>query len=542
MAPNDWWRWKSGGSPFPAPRVQSVLQYLVEGLGTTPPSPPKASPVEIPAGRFRAATLGPVAVDRGNGLRLRYSYGMSYPDLLALRRGRVGPVTDGVAFPASTAEMEGLVAAARAEDVALVPRGGGTSVVGGLTPESGSHRAVVTVSLERMNRVLSIDRRDRVGRFECGILGPELERHLSQEKLTLGHFPQSFELSTLGGWLAARSSGQASTLYGDASARVRGAVVVTPGGTLRWDRPVEEATGPQLQDLLVGSEGTLGIFTEATLELFPQPAASEYRGVLFPDWDDGLRALQEVVQHGVRPAVARLSDAEETALSVAGRAPGSGFERAIERGFLRAKGTRLEGSCLAILGYEGEAAVVREGVRTMAATVRSHHGVDVGEGVGESWRRDRFLVPSLRDDLMDLGWMVETLETGGAWKTLPAIYTAVRKALHERAAKSKVALHVGTHLSHAVPTGGCLYFTLIAPQPPDQFDEPLAGLKVAATDAIVRSGGTLSHHHGIGTMHRPWLGSQRDAASVTLLRAAKKALDPSSLLNPSKVWPEEGGH
>lgn len=537
----DWWRWMRGTRPFPAARTASVKEYLRSELGSEPQTPPCLS---IPSPSHSTVDLSQLdevgEIDISGESRLYHSVGRSYGDLLRLRRGHVTPLTDAVIYPSSNGEVLRLLQRASAENIAVVAWGGGTSVVGGVAPLPGECRAVVTLSLERMNRLLRLDKASLLGTFQCGITGPVLEEHLGKQGLTLGHFPQSFEMSTLGGWMATRSSGQASSLYGNIDARVRGARLITPQGEIFWETPVDQSVGPRLHDLLLGNEGTLGVFTEATLELSRVPEVQLYHGGLFSDWEEGVLALKELAQGSPIPAVLRLSDPAETALTMAGREPGSSWSRLAEKGYLGLKGRSLKGSCLSIVGFDIGATQVRVAREAYAQVLKKHGGLDAGTGAGRAWKRERFLVPSLRDDLMDFGWMVETLETGANWTLLPKLRTGVLRALKGRASEGGFPLFVGAHLSHAVASGACLYVTLIAPQPPGEEEEPLQGLKVAATEAILSLGGSLSHHHGVGQLHQPWISPLSGPLETRLLSSAKNLLDPSRVLNPGKTLPRGG--
>ncbi len=535
----EWWRWGDGTAALSAARTDRVLTYLQKELGLTRfERVPAAVPIRAPSSRLRPAEIGGLGFVRmEDDIRVSHSFGRSYVDVLSARRGDAKWVTDAVAYPASVEEVRKVLDLAMQQDLAVIPWGGGTSVVGGVTPETDNHRGVVTLSLERMNRTLKISPRDQLGSFECGVFGPDLEQRLQAQGLTLGHFPQSFEFSTLGGWIATRSSGQASSLYGDISHRVMGLTVQTPGGEVRWERPIEEATGPSVDSLFIGSEGTLGILTDATLSLSARPESATYHALLLKDWKDALVFLQEVAAGPVVPAVIRLSDPAETRLTLAGREAPLGLKRVLERTYLGYHGVAQGETCLGILGFEGDRSAVDAGWKRAASLLARAGGIDVGRGAGESWRKERFSLPYLRDLLMDHGLFVETLETGTAWSTLQGLYDALHSRLQEAARSLRLPLFIGTHVSHATSHGACLYLTLITQQSPEGVDEPFTTLKRAAMGAITSHHGSLSHHHGIGSMHRLWVSPLWEGVARDVLWSMKSKLDPKGLLNPGKTLP-----
>lgn len=540
-----------GFSPERAARVKTYLRERLgvprEGSGGAPIAlkdlklaPSRLSKEDV--AKIRALLPMGAVSDEGEE-RLLHSYGQAYADLLALRRGTITRLTDLVVHPSCLAEVEAVVKYASEHDLAIVPWGGGTSVVGGVDPEMGRHKGVLTLSLARLVDPLWLNPVNRTARFQCGIRGPDLESFLDSRGHTLGHFPQSFEFSTLGGWLATRSSGQASGRYGDIADRVRGATVVTPEGTIVWERGSSESAGPDLSSVLLGNEGTLGIFVEATLTVEPHPEARSFRALMFPDWNAGIEAMRSLAQSTPAPAVLRLSDADETALTLEGRAPAESISGRVRERFgpriLELRKIDPEAMCLAILSYEGSAADVATGERLTRDVVRSAGALDLGRSAGESWRKDRFMLPYLRDDLMEDGWFVETLETGASWCDLGAVAVGVRQALVTAARSQRFALLTGMHISHATSQGACLYVTLIAPQVPGKEATQWKALKDAATEAVLKAGGALSHHHGVGTLHRPWIREVRRSVPTRSFRAVKNVLDPHGTLNPGKTLADE---
>jgi alkyldihydroxyacetonephosphate synthase len=479
----------------------SAAEWLASRVGRGMPSTP-APVADLPPHRLSGEQLAALRatgaeVDVSDEARVARAAGRSYLDLLALRSGRFD-VPDAVVRP--TADQVGAVLRV---GVAVVPFGGGTSVVGGVAPLGSP---VVALDLCRLDRMLSLSEEDRTAVLEPGLTGPAAEAILNARGWTLGHFPQSFEHATIGGFAATRSAGQASTGYGRFDALVVAMTVETPAGRLELGGP-PSAAGPSLLQLFLGSEGAFGVITSVTVKVKPLPSVKRYDAWLVPSWEDGIRQLRELEQSGVVPDVARLSDVEETAVSLRMSAP-------------RAVQLLARGRCLLVLGWEGTAASVKRR-RTRA------RGIPL-PGAGDKWEHGRYDGPYLRDDLMDAGFLVETLETAAPWSSLLDVWAAVRAALEGVLGKCVVMCHV----SHLYPHGASLYFTVLA-----SADKEWPPAKRAATDALVATGATITHHHAVGADHAPWMTAEVGALGVDVLRAVKQVVDPSGVLNPGKLIP-----
>ncbi|TAL13668.1 MAG: FAD-binding oxidoreductase, partial [Frankiales bacterium] len=375
-----------------------------------------------------------------------------------------------------------------------------------------------------------VDEQSRTATFEPGVRGPDAERLLAAYGLTLGHFPQSYEHASLGGYAATRSAGQASTGYGRFDELVVAVELMTPAGPLRLGRGAATAAGPDLLGLVLGSEGAFGVVTSVTVRVRPLPAVRRYEGLFFRTWAEGCAALREMEQERVAPDVARLSDPDETRAQLALAGTG-GLKGRVGRAVLRARG--YTGGCLAILGWEGtESAVAAR--RKASLSVAGRHGAFVaGTSVGDRWEHGRYAGPYLREDLLDAGYLVETLETSATWSRLDATHAAVRTALSEALPRSIVMCHV----SHLYAHGASLYFTVLTTR---SSDDPMAQwqrAKDAACAAIVDSGATITHHHAVGTDHRDWMTDEVGTLGVEVLRAVKATLDPAGVLNPGKLIP-----
>lgn len=475
--------------------------------------------------------------------RLLASVGSSYLDLVRLRKAEVPALADAVVQPSSVGEMEALVQWADRGGIALVPRSGGTSVVGGLDPLLDGHRAVVVVSDRRLSGPGEVRPDQHLATFGAGILGPELEAELRRYGLTLGHFPQSFERSALGGWIAARSFGQASTRYQTPADRLEGFTIVTPRATVRWNRSQQPPEDPDPGEIVPGSEGTLGVLVEATVRVEPVPATTCWLAALFPAWASGVEAMRRLIAARPVPAVARLSDGDETDLTLAeGGWEAGGSREWLRRLAARALGFRSEGlrtACLLVASYEGSSSEAASGRRVLRSARRELGGTALPSRVGRAWERSRFRTPYLRDDLIERSWFVETFETFVPWSLLGKVDFAAREAVRDWANQRGVRAYVGAHLSHPETEGTSLYFTVIAPQKPGEEETAWKVFKQLTAEAVVSAGGTVSHHHGIGRYHRPWASRSLAASRLEGLKTLKTRWDPNGIMNPGKTIPEE---
>jgi len=496
--------------------------FLREELGATAPTlpagPPALTPSALPAAAAAALgeAVGPEHLLVDDDARLLRAAGRSYLDLLRLRGSGLVDAPDAVVLPGTAAEVAAVLRACVDAGVAVVPFGGGTSVVGGVTPLRGRFAAVVALDLRRMDQLARVDDQALTATFEPGVRGPDAERLLASYGLTLGHFPQSYEHASLGGYAATRSAGQASTGYGRFDELVVGLEMQTPAGPLELGRGAATAAGPDLMALALGSEGVLGVITSVTLKVRRVPAEKRYEGAFFPTWQAGCAALREMEQEHVAPDVARLSDPEETRAQLA-----------------LAEAGDSHGGCLAVLGWEGSSAGVAARRAASVAVIAAHEGVELGTSVGERWEHGRYEGPYLREDLLDAGYLVETLETSATWSRLDATHSAVRTALTEQLPRSIVMCHV----SHLYAHGGSLYFTVLAARDTADPVGQWQRAKDAACAAIVDTGATITHHHAVGTDHRDWMPAEVGPLGVEVLRAVKATLDPTGILNPGKLIP-----
>jgi alkyldihydroxyacetonephosphate synthase len=444
--------------------------------------------------------------------------GKSTPDLLRRRLDDAQPAPDAVVSPADHDEVAAVIRRCAEQGIAVVPFGGGTSVVGGVDPVRGAHRAVIALDLSRTAALLALDEVSLLATFGAGTTGPQAEELLGAHGFTLGHFPQSFEYASLGGFAATRSSGQASRGYGRFDDLVHALRVAAPAGDLILGRSPASAAGPDLRELFLGSEGAFGVLTEITVRIRPVPAATAYHAWSFPDFASGAEAVRTATQRGIRPTVLRLSDETETRINAA----------------LGGHLTRMRGS-LAIATFEGNSAAEAEATRDALHDVFAAHGATSrGEGPARSWERGRFSSPALRDALLDAGVLAETLETATTWLRLPALKDAVTSALTASLTAAGTKPIVLCHISHVYPAGASLYFTVVAALTADP-QRQWADAKDAASRAIIDAHGTITHHHAVGRDHRPYLEAEIGALGVDVLRAVKAVLDPDGIMNPGTL-------
>ncbi|MEV7687818.1 FAD-binding oxidoreductase [Streptomyces bungoensis] len=526
--------WNGWGDPAKAaPLPGTVTGLLRDLLGVKPRSAPPLAleDIRLPGPTADPAALAALADAVGGEehlrtdteSRVRHTRGKSTPDLLRLRAGDVSDVPQAVVLPASHDEVLAVLRVCAARGLAVVPFGGGTSVVGGLAPE---RRPFVALDLRRMNGLTALDPVSRTAVLQAGLRAPEAEALLAGHGFTLGHFPQSFEWATIGGFAAARSSGQASAGYGRFDDMVLGLTLATPEGTVETGRAPRSAAGPDLRQLILGSEGAFGVITSVLVRIRPLPEARHYEGWRFASFDAGAAALRRLAQDGPRPTVLRLSDETETLIGLA------------QPDAIGAGPAHSDAGCLAITGYEGTAEDTARRREQAAAVLTACGGTPLGAEPGERWAHGRYSAPYLRDSLLDAGAFAETLETAAFWSAVPALYDGVRTALTDTLTRAGTPPLVMCHISHVYENGASLYFTVVSAQGEDPVAH-WATAKHAANDAVLAAGGTITHHHGVGTDHRDWYVREAGPLGVAALRAVKRRLDPAGILNPGVLLPTD---
>ena len=536
-----WWGWGEDTRHTPLPAHALDFLRSTVGLGEHARAAAalanvKLAPSALSAAQIAAlrAIVGEEGVRVDHSERVLHAAGKGYPDLVRMRSGVPQGAPDAVLYPRSHEQIQALLELCARSSLAVVPFGGGTSVVGGVAPLRGAHAAVLALDMQHMDQVLALDAESATVTVQAGMRGPALERYLKEHGLTLGHFPQSFEYVSLGGCAATRSAGQSSTGYGSIEKMVLGLRVATPVGEIALPPLPATAAGPSVRQLLIGSEGTLGVIGELSLRVRPAPAERIYEGLFFTDFHAGTEALRALAHAHALPDVARLSDEQETRMSLA-LAGSGGLKGRAGRAYLGVRGYR--GGCLAIFGFEGEAREVASRRSRALEIARSCGALAVGRSPGQAWLHGRFSAPYLRDDLLTHGVMVETLETATQWSNLQRLHGAVADAIGAALEAQGTPGLVMCHVSHIYETGASLYFTFIARQSVGAEIEQWQAVKRAASDAIVAGGGTITHHHAVGRDHAPWMDREIGGVAVDALRALKDRLDPTGIMNPEKLLP-----
>ncbi len=522
-----WSGWDDGYQPL-ADDLRALLQATLQV--TRPQTPPVAEsattmrPARLPPAARQAlvAIVGAAEIRDDSPTRLRHAGGKSTTDLLRRRAGDAGDAPDAVIYPADHDEVLGVLRACAEHRVAVVPFGGGTSVVGGVEPVRAGFAAVVALDLRRLDHLVAVDDVSMTATLEAGLRTPEAEELLAARGLTLGHLPESYAHASIGGYAATRSSGQASSGYGRFDDLVLGLRVATPRGSLRLGRAPSSAAGPDLRQLLLGSEGTLGVITEVTAMVRARPEVVVDEAWLFPDFAAGVLAFRRLAQARILPTISRLSDEAETGVDrLMGGVGGSSDD---------------SGGCQAVVGYEGPAAVVAARREVATAVLAAAGGSVLPVPAGERWRTHRFRGPALRDAVLDVGVLAETVETATSWSQLASLHARVRDALAAALAEQGTPALVWCHVSHVYPAGASLYFTVAAAQTDDPVTQ-WRRAKEAANAAIAAAGATITHHHGVGLDHRGGMVDEIGDLGVEVLRAVKATVDPAGVLNPGKLIP-----
>jgi alkyldihydroxyacetonephosphate synthase len=548
-----WWGWGDLDQRFDVENRENIMPFMRENLGMALEherfNDPSLDEIDLPSPRIGEEVLselrelcGPENVSTGKFQRVSHCMGKSYRDTLRMRMRIIKRPVDAVVWPREEDEIVGMMRLAEENDLELIPFGGGSSVTGGVEPMAEGKNGAISLDLARLNRVLRVDATSQTAVIQAGALGPEIEEQLNEQGFTLGHFPESFDHSALGGWIATRASGRQSTGYGDIEDMVLALRMVTPRGVVETRKVPNTAAGPSVLQLCIGSEGVLGIITEATMRIRPYPDVIDYRGILFRNFAAGVSAVREMMQGGMVPTCVRLSDRTETALAKSIRSTsGSQWKRKgedVALNLLARRGYSFDDGAFMVLGLEGE----REETEYMRAGIlrlcRKLGGFHLGTSPGRQWYNSRHETAYFREQLINLGVLVDTIETATTWDNMLHLYgevrNALRSALEEGGGKSMVACHV----SHSYREGASLYYTFFAPMAEEgREEEQWDRVKRAASDAILEYGGTISHHHGVGYEHAPWMRQELGDVSLEALRAVKGVMDPAYILNPGKLIP-----
>jgi len=546
-----WWGWGDPGQAFDHTDKPGLRAFLLDRLGVdiaaSPAPPPDPASLLVDSPRLPPslltalqAAVGPDRVQTGDAERLVHASGKSLRDLIEMRSGTPGRLPDVIVYPETEQHVVDVLQLALHANAVLIPFGGGSSISGSLRVPADETRPAICVDLADMNRVTAIDGHSRLATIQAGALGPDLEEQLARHGWTLGHFPDSFLHSTLGGWIATRSSGMQSDSYGDIADIVQGVRVVTPSGILHT-RPVPASSaGPSVTEMVLGSEGRLGITTESTVRIRRRAPHRRVLAYLFPNWPRGLAAIADARASQANPIFKRLADAEETAFSFAlGRAEhgtAQGTSRAVD--FLLRRILRRDPAqqCLAFVGFEGTLGEMRRNRRVFSRIARAYGGLPLGSRPGALYDQKKFDTPYLRDFLLDRGVLADVCETAAPWSRLAGLHEEVFATVHRELAGMGLRGSVMCHLSHTYHSGACLYFTFALVPAGDA--APIAlydRLKAAIQQAFIDGGATLSHHHAVGTEHARWLPDDVSPAGAHLIGALFSSADPGRNLNPNKI-------
>ena len=545
-----WWGWGDINKTYPVEERPTYIPFLEDKLGIKVDKvripDPKLDDLKIREQRLGSekvasleAIVGEKNVDVSKRDRVYHALGKSYRDLLRARLGDVPNPPDAVVYPGNEGEVAEILKFAEDNGISVTPFCGGSSVVGGIEPFDNGFSCSITVDLRRMDKVLHISAESRTARFEAGIWGPELEEELKKRGLYLGHAPESFLFSGLGGWIASRSAGRQSTGYGKIEDMVESVRMVTPRGIIETRDVPASATGPDLVRIISGSEGTLGIITEATVKVRPLPEAYDYRGLLFKEFEGGVQSVREMLQAGVIPETIRISDAEESSFAMRVRKPShsaakeQGMQTALKA--LSALGYSFETGAFSILGCEGKKVEVAGRVKRMQSICRRNGAVPLGKGAGMEWYNGRYDHPYLRDIMFGWGVMTDTLETATTWDNIMPLYRTTKDAIRQALTDFDSQPMVTCHLSHSYVTGSSLYFIFLGKIAEGREIEQWEHIKKLAGDNILANGGTITHHHGVGYEHAPWFVKEYGEQGMEALRGLKKSLDPAGIMNPGKL-------
>jgi alkyldihydroxyacetonephosphate synthase len=467
--------------------------------------------------------------------RFSVAMGDSYRDWLCKRAGAMPAVPDGVAFPEGSAEVRELLDLAQQHNWIVIPFAGGTSVAGHLdTPLS--ERPVLSLNLGRMNRLLHLDAKSRLARFGAGTSGPQVEAQLRAHGFMLGHFPQSYEYSTVGGWVVTRSSGQQSLRYGRIEQMFAGGRMETPMGTLQIPTIPATGAGPDLRDFVLGSEGRFGVLTEVELRVHALPEHESFHATFFPGWDEAEAAVRELAQAKVPLSMLRLFNGSETQayLQLAGKPVAVKW---LER-YLGWRGCG-DGKCWVTFGVTGQRDSAAASLAQARRILARHGGAYTGTLLGRKWAESRFLGPYLRNSLWELGYSVDTIETAVDWPQVKPMMQAMEAVAHEVFAEFGTRVQAGTHLSHVYGQGSSVYSTFIWPTAPGGFEPNLERwrrYKGRVSAAIAAHGGTVSHQHGVGRDHMTHLAQEKGGAlGISALTALCRHFDPQRIMNPGKL-------
>ena len=544
-----WWGWGLEGRSYSyadKPKFPSFVKQVI-GVDITQPVPGVRdfATLDVPESRLSpqlrdelVRILGADYVVTDDEYRVIHAFGKGVRDLVRVRRGDFGRIPDVVLYPATEDEVVLLVDAVVAANGVLIPFGGGSNIVAALEARPDEQRQVVSVNLGRMNKVLEIDETSGLARIQAGVLGPDMEEQLNAKGWTMGHFPDSFVWSTLGGWIATRSTGMQSDKYGDIADITRGLRMVMPGQVLDLRPLPSYSSGPSVREMVLGSEGRLGIITEAWMNVHRLPEVRDIQAYFFPTYEAGLDACREIMESDVELMMARVSDAAETKFTMANGKRSRGISalasKVIQKMMVR-RGWDLDLIALSFLGFEGTKKHVRYVKKVVSRIVKKHGGMGVGSGPGKLYDQKKFDIPYIRDFLLDRGIPADVSETSTPWAYTKQIHDNTVAAAQRAFEETGYRGFIMCHLSHSYHSGACQYFTFAIADGSETNLDSYDHVKRAIQQSFMDNHGTVSHHHGVGEEHSPWMDQDISPAGVFIQRKLFEGVDPGENLNPGKI-------
>ena len=549
-----WWGWGDEHKEFDASDKPFLMPFITRELGLSEADEEVVKPVSIEEVKLPAQSVNQGFLDAARSAlredqvktsdkeRLVHSYGKSFRDLWRVRRGILDSSPDCVIYPESEDDVCALMKEAKEHDVVLIPFGGGSNIAGCLENRETNSRMVVSLDMKRMDRVLDVDKESCVARIQAGSSGPIMEEQLEELGFTLGHFPDSFEFSTVGGWVATRAAGMQSAKYGKIEDMVLSVRMVTPSGVLVTRTVPKSSNGIDVNQICIGSEGILGVITEISLQVHRLPEKKEFYGYLFPDFESGVKAMRQCVDEDCMPTIARLNDPGKTALSFAFKSPQPLHKelmgKVVKKYLAVVRGFDMDKVCLMIMAVEGDNRTFRRLRSGVHAIYRKHGAFKLGISPGRAFQESKYDFPYLRDFAMDRGVVCDVSETSTVWSNLLPLYHSTIESITTAIEGTGVAPFAGCHISHCYHTGTSLYFTFACMENESGGLGQYLLIKKAAEDAFLRGGATLSHHHAVGFEHAPWLEEDISETGVLAVRSVKEGLDPGGVMNPGKILPD----
>ncbi|MFT3888211.1 MAG: FAD-binding oxidoreductase [Arachnia sp.] len=544
-----WWGWGDEGLAYRYEDKPKFVPFVKKMVGVditkTGQTVPPFSSLQVPPSQLTdelretlTGILGAKYVQTDDETRVVHGFGKGVRDLVRVRRGDLGRLPDVVLYPGSQSEVERVVDAVVAANAVLIPFGGGSNIVAALEAEPGETRQVISMNMGRLNKVLEIDEQSGLAHIQAGVFGPDMEDQLQARGWTMGHHPDSFVWSTLGGWIATRSSGMQSDKYGDIADICRGLTMVMPGQVLELRPLPSSSSGPSVREMVLGSEGRLGVITSAWVNVHRVPEVREIQAYFFENYEAGLKACEQIVSSDAKVMMARVSDAIETQYIMANGKKssriGSLASKAISK-LMEQKKWDLEQIAMSFIGFEGSPSDVRYQKGLVGKIVRANGGISVGKGPGTLYDQKKYDTPYIRDFMLDRGLVADVSETTTPWKYAAQIHTNAVAAFHKKMDELGKRGVVFCHLSHSYHSGACQYFTFAIVDTTDKNLDTYDAAKRVIQQAFMDNHGTVSHHHGVGEEHSPWMDQDISPAGVFIQTKLFEGVDPGNNLNPGKI-------